>query len=376
VNILQVPPYAPPMEGGSERYCFNLSKILSSKGHHVEIYTSKIPPTTPYFETREGIPITRFFCHSYLLQINPLSFFWKALSKEVSRFDIVHVHSYIYFLANQTATVRLFKKFPFILHLHGGLDYIQPSLLGYKASALKIIYDQTLGPYTMRMADKIIPCCETDAKTAISRFGANPEKITVIPNSVYVDMFHVSDHSNPVNIVYIGRLSGLKGSYQLPQLVRYLYQKLGKKIKFTIVGDGQLRRWLEKNLKGYPVIFTGSIPNKQIPDILQKAGVLILPSFLEGFPLVNIEAMASSVPVVCYDVGGCWEIVKDGETGFLVPPGDLRMFKDRIEYLVENDSERRRMGRNGRKLVERKYSWKKSVVKVEEVYRDIILDVS
>lgn len=372
MNILQVPPYAPPMEGGSERYCFNLSKRLLTLGHEVEVYTSRIPMDRPTSEIREGILVTRFFCHSYLLNANPLSFFWRVLMQNLHRFDLVHVHSYIYFLANQVAYVRTRKKFPFILHLHGGLDYIHPNRLGLKVTAMKIVYDRTLGPFTMKMADKIIPCCETDAKTAIKRFGADPSKIEVIPNSINVDMFRESNHPNPVNIIYIGRLSGLKGGYQLPRIVEDLYNKFGDEIEFTIVGEGQLEHWMREKLSNYPVTFTGRIPNEYIPDILETGGLFILPSFLEGFPLVNLEALASSIPVVCYNVGGCWELIKNWETGFLVPVGNLDLFIKRISYLIENDSERKKMGRKGRELVKKNYDWEKNTYKIIDIYRSLI----
>jgi len=372
VNILQVPPYAPPMEGGSGRYCFNLSKRLISLGHDIEIYTSKIPPSTPAFEIREGIPITRFFCHSYLLNVNPLTFFWHVIAQKLHKFDIVHVHSYIYFLANQVAYIRTRKNFPFILHLHGGLGYIPINRLGVRITTMKIVYDKTLGPFTMKMADKIIACCETDAETAVKRFNADPSKIEVIPNSIDTDMFYEGARGNPVNIVYIGRLSGLKGGYQLPEIVGKLYERFGRDIRFTIVGDGQLGDWMKNKLSAYPVAFTGMIPNEQIPGILSRGDIFILPSFLEGFPLVNLEALASSVPVVSYDVGGCGELIKNGKTGYLVPVGDIDTFIDKISYLVENESERKKMGRMGRLLVESRYDWNKNIHRITDIYRSMI----
>ena len=371
MRILQVPPYAPPMEGGSERYCFNLSKKLLSKGHDVEIYTSQFPRDTPAYQVIEGVPVTRFFCHAYMLQVNPLCFFWKKLLDRIDEIDLVHAHSYIYFLANQTAVVRLLRRFPFILHLHGGLGYIPPSLMGYKAAMMKIFYDRTVGPFTMKTADRLIACCETDRMMAVEKFGVDADRVITIYNPVEVDSFSMSKHGNPCNVVFIGRLTALKGGHHIPTILKELWERHGDSVRFTIVGDGQLRVWMRDKTQGLPITFTGVIPNHRVPGILRNAGVLILPSFLEGFPLVNIEALASGVPVVSYDVGGCSEIVDDGRTGFLIPAGDRDSFVDRVSYLIENSDERRRMGRVGRRIVEERHSWKTALGKIEKVYEEV-----
>lgn len=370
-----VPGFAPSRyarnEGGSERYCFNLSKRLQSLGHKLTIYTSKYPPNTPIYEMYEDIPIIRFRTWFFAMQINPMSFLWKALDHHLDEFDIVHCHSYIFFTSNNVALLRRMKQFPFILHLHGGLEYIAPSLMGVKASAMKIFYDALVGPLTIQAADRVISCCETDRQRAIKTFGADPDKVVTIPNCVDSTMFREATPQNPVNVIYIGRLTELKGSHQLPYIVKAICRRY-RNIRFTIVGGGALEEPLRQALKNYPVTFLGRVPNEAIPDVLAESSVLILPSFLEGFPLVTLEAHASAVPVVCYDVGGCWEAVKTGETGALVPVGDAKRFVEALSWIIDDKEARINMGNIAKKRVLEKYDWPVAVKRILEVYKNVL----
>lgn len=365
-----VPPFAPPHEGGSERFCMNLSKRLIEKGHEVAIYTSRYPNNTPVTDVREGVRVVRFRCWSYLMQVNPLSFFMQAVDRNLWRWDLVHVHSYIFFYANQLALLRKVKRFPFILHLHGGLGYIPPSLMGVKASAMKIFYDRGIGPLTIQAADRVIACCETDRNMAISLFGADPSRIFTVPNCVDASNFHVCDQHNPINVTYIGRLTKLKGCHQLPYIVKNITRK-HRNVRFTVVGSGPLLASLMQSLKNEPVTFTGAVPNSMVPSILGRSQVLILPSFLEGFPLVILEAHASGVPVVCYDVGGCWEAVNDS-TGALIPVGDVGRFTEALSGMISDEKARVNMGEVGRLNVLRKYDWPVAIRSILKVYDNVL----
>ena len=263
------------------------------------------------------------------------------------------------------------RRFPFILHLHGGLEYIPPSLMGVKASAMKIFYDASLGPYTIQAADRVIACCETDRRRAINFFGADPDRIVAVPNCVDAGLFRMSPPHNPVNVTFIGRLTELKGCHQLPQIIKTITRN-HRNVRFTVVGGGALEQSLRQSLKNEPVTFTGAVPNTEIPNILERTQVLILPSFLEGFPLVTLEAHASGVPVVCYDVGGCWEAVKTGETGALVPVGDVKRFTEELEWIIEAEKARVNMGKMGRKNVLEKYDWPVAVRRIIGVYKSVI----
>jgi len=238
---------------------------------------------------------------------------------------------------------------------------------------MKIFYDATIGPLTIRIADRVISCCETDRLKSIHMFGVDPEKIISIPNCIDASQFKLSQTHNPVNITFIGRLSKLKGSHQFPYFMEQL-NKNYKNLKFTFVGGGPLLEPLSRlcKMRNYNATFTGVVPNSEIPSILEQSSIFILPSFTEGFPLVCLEALASGVPVVAYDIGGIREVVRNNETGWTVPLNDKTVFLDRISWLIDNEEERIKMGKRGRAIIQEDYNWETAVPKIERIYEEMV----
>lgn len=368
VNILHIPPYAPPIEGGSERFCFNLCKSLIKNGHNVRVFTS-IKNSTK-FDVVEGVPCYYFKNYRHMLLLNPLAFIYQKLSEGVDWADIVHVHSYIYFMSNQAALYRKKRKFPFVLHLHGGTSPISTKVYGRSPMIVKKIYDFTVGKWTVQAADAIMASSKDDADNAINRFGADPSRIIQIPNSIFVDDFY-SAPENPPIVTFLARLVRLKGSHLIPDIIKRVHKER-RDVQFWLVGDGYDRQYLEERLNGLPVCFWGAVPNSQVPGIFAKSSVSFLPSYTESCPLAILESMASQVPVVASNVGGIPEIIEDGVTGFLTETEDTKKMAERILFLLNNDKERRNMGYRGRKFVENTHSWKNTTKKVVHIYKKLL----
>lgn len=368
MNILHIPPYAPPIEGGSERFCFNLCKKLIEIGHSTRVFTSRRDNTR--FDIIEGVPC--YFRKNYwqMLGLNPLSFIYRDLPYGVDWADIVHVHSYIYFLGSQVALYRKSRKFPFILHLHGGTSPITSKVYGHSAVIVKTLYDATVGKWAIQTADMILTSSRDDAENAINRFNADPDRVVSIPNSIFVDDFYTNPENPPI-VTFLARLTRLKGCYLIPSIIKQIYQER-KDVRFWLVGEGYVESFLRKELEGLPVKFWGMVPHSQVPEIFSKTSVSFLPSYTESCPLAILEALASSVPVVASNVGGIPEIIIDGETGFLTQLEDTKAMAERIIFLLDNDDTRLSMGREGRKFVEKKHSWGRTVLKIEKIYEAMI----
>ena len=368
IRILHVPPYAPPIEGGSERFCFNLSKSLAKRGHNIRVMTSI--KGNKKFDYVEGIPCNFYRNYWHMLKLNPLSFLYQDLPDIVDWADIVHVHSYIYFLGNQVALYRKLREFPFILHLHGGTSPIGPEVYGWRAAIVKKFYDATVGKWSINTADCLLASSQNDVNNAINRFSANPDHITHIPNSVFVDNFY-SDPSNPPVVTFLARLTQLKGCLLLPTIIKRVHKERKDAI-FWIVGEGYLEKFLHEELEGLPVKFWGGVPHSQVPEIFAKSSISFLPSYTESCPLGILESMASSVPVVASNVGGIPEIIEEGRTGFTTDTENVLAMAERIVWLLDNDKERIDMGRRGRKFVEDKHSWGKTTTMIENIYEELI----
>lgn len=368
MNILHIPPYAPPIEGGSERFCFNLSKSLVKKDHSVRIMTSI--KSSKKFDIIEGIPCYFYRNYWHMLKLNPLSFLYHDLSEVVDWADVVHVHSYIYFLGNQVALYRKFREFPFVLHLHGGTSPIGPEVYGYRAAIIKKFYDRTVGKWSIRTADFIMASSQDDVDNAVNRFDVDSDRITHIPNSIFVDNFY-SEPSTPPIVTFLARLTQLKGCLLLPSIIKQVHKEY-KDVMFWIVGEGYLDEYLHKELKELPVKFWGGVPHSQVPEIFAKSSISFLPSYTESCPLGILESLASSVPVVASNVGGIPEIIENGRTGFVGDTEDVETMADRIVWLLNNEKERKDMGQRGRKFVEEKHNWSKTTEMIEKIYEGLI----
>ncbi len=139
---------------------------------------------------------------------------------------------------------------------------------------------------------------------------------------------------------------------------------------FLIAGDGTCRESLVA-LAGQlgitdRVTFLGH--RDDVPAVLAQADMFVLPSRSEALPNSVIEAMASGLPVVASRVGGIPELVDDGKTGYLVPPGDPNALADALARLLEDPRRSAELGRAGRIKIEQNYSFDRMVEQMETLY--------
>lgn len=132
----------------------------------------------------------------------------------------------------------------------------------------------------------------------------------------------------------------------------------------------RLRSLIEKYNLSTNIIFTGF--KKNVFPYILAMDVFVLPSVSEGLGIVLLEAMATEKPIVAFRLGGIPEIVKDGESGILVKPKDIRAMSDAILYLINNKDVARKMGKAGEKIVRDKFSLQQEITQLERVYGELL----
>jgi len=148
---------------------------------------------------------------------------------------------------------------------------------------------------------------------------------------------------NTVLALFVGRLSRYKGGDYLGPL-RHRLRVAAAGVQIVAVGEPQIE--LDRDATG--VRYVGRKPNDVVPDYYSVADLFILPSRSEGFPRVLLEAMASALPVVAFDVGGVRDILPPEQGRFVVRSGDLQAFADAVARLGGDAALRSRLGRLNR----------------------------
>ena len=142
------------------------------------------------------------------------------------------------------------------------------------------------------------------------------------------------------------------------------------------MGDGPEELRLKKLAKQLDiesmVSFLGDVKNTVVPVLFKHCEFLVLPSRVEPFGIVLLEAMTFEKAVVATKAGGIPEFVQDGVNGLLVATEDIQGLAEKINILLHDKSLRESIGRNGRLFVEEKYDYEKLVVKYEELFERLV----
>jgi len=190
--------------------------------------------------------------------------------------------------------------------------------------------------------------------------------------------------NNDIAIGIIGRIVSIKNHLFFVQVIKeILSSHVSSRAAFFIIGDGQLRRQIEDELRKQHIsfnneritaenraVFTSWITN--IYEVMNGLDIVTLTSLNEGTPLSIIEAEFFKRPVISTNVGGVKDTMEDGKTGFLIQKNDVKSFSEKLTLLINDKDLRIRMGEDGYKLAVQKFSKQKEVDKAREFYFSLL----
>ena len=234
--------------------------------------------------------------------------------------------------------------------------------------------------------DSVLTICRSNVDHLLARQRVAAHKIDVVYNGVPEAYGSRRDvcrpgvrerlglDDNAVAMVFLGSLIERKGIGTLLDAVSGLGEDAWR---LLVVGTGDRRDEYEDLARrrglGGRVSFQGAVSEEGVEEMLCGADLLVVPSFMEGMPYVILEAMACSLPVVASRVDGVPEAVSDGETGVLVPVGEVDPLRVAIRGLIGDAPLRDRLGQNGRRRFENHFTLDRHIAHMELLYRDVLL---
>jgi len=298
--------------------------------------------------------------------------------------DVLKLVQYLKVIPQLRSLLRSFR--PDIVHAHyatsygllGVLCHHHPFIISVWGSDIFNFpkhswFHKWLLIYNLKMADTIASTSHVMAReTALY----TNKSIHVTPFGVDTALFKPQPNPNTSRDGHltIGIVKTLEPKYGISTLVRafLLLAPRYSGLNLLIVGDGSqsanLHEMVAQADLTQRVRFVGAVPHAQVPDFLNQIDVFVVPSVEESFGVAAVEASACGLPVVASRIGGLPEVVVDGTTGFLFPPGDTDALVQILSSLIESPELRYRLGQAGRAFVEQQYSWEESVDKMVQIY--------
>lgn len=345
-SVFHVAAHYPPSLGGLEKVVESLAVRQSGQGLDVEVLTSRAgrPQTMAGSGAAAGLSalspagrksapasprVRRFRCWN--VAHTPVMPGLAVALLRLPRRSLIHLHLAQAFVPEAVFVAHLVRRHRYVAHLH--LD-VGPS--GPAGFLLRIWKPAVLGP-VLRHAAKVVVFSEEQREATAARYRIDPQRIAVIPNGVDVKQFSSGQRSlhRPPRLLFVGRLTAQKNVLLL------LRALAGVSADFdtTLVGDGELEGELRRaaaDLELQNVRFHGRAEGAELTELYRSADVFVLPSEREGMPLVLLEALAMSLPIVATDVPGNRDVVLDGQNGALVPLGDPGRLRQALLSVTSN----------------------------------------
>lgn len=284
--------------------------------------------------------------------------------------DIVHTHSSKAGILGRCAAAL--ARVNFIVHtVHGW------SFHDYQPNFVRLCFiglERLAAQFTHKL---IVVSYYDKQKGLLNRIGCENKYIIIRYGIDYTEFFNKDQNiKEELGIdssdLVVGMISCLKPQKSVQDFIKLasLVNGILPKVKFLLVGDGVLRKKIEKLISKFnlqsQVILTGW--RQDVHRILSAIDVFVLTSLWEGLPIAVLEAMTAAKPVVATHTGGIGEVIIDGKTGFLVNPGDMQNMSERLALLLKDENLRKQIGENAKKNLGFDFTLQNMLKNTEDLY--------
>ncbi len=385
LKILAIHSYFYPHRGGSQKYSEELHKALIEKYPETEVdvlcYNTE---NAPEEENYKGLHIYRIPCWEIIparfALPRPIPLLKKLKELQNNNYNIVNTH--IRFFDPTWWSWFFAKKIgaKSVCTVHVASHPTHQNLL---VKLIARLVDKTIAKWSLQKYDLVTVTNKCAKQFFAEKFGI--KNSALVYGGVDTKLFHPQEKETERKIpkidqqvgadkilaTYVGRVIWTKG-------VTYLYKAVKEmsntaNILFVLAGPGKMEQQLKedvaKNKLEGEVFLTGNLNYEEVQKLLSVSNIFINPSHHnEGFPNTILEAMASGCFVIATDNAGTKEVVKDKETGLLIPQKNAEAIGESLEWALENKEKRKEIAQNARELMVNEFDWR---VICEKYYKEL-----
>jgi glycosyltransferase involved in cell wall biosynthesis len=385
MRILHVIAGLAPRYGGPSKACLELCQELARRGEQVAIYTTNIDGDGE-LNVPLGLPVCREGVEIRYFPVQPPRYYRfsfplaRALRTAIPQYDLVHIHSLYLFPSTAAAHYCRHYGIPYLIRPHGTLD---PYLFA-RHRARKWIYERAFEwrnlnraaavHFTTQEEQELTNPLELKAPGVVVPIGLDLKDYDDMSRAGAFRAAHPETQGKKI-LLFLSRLNFKKGLDLLAKAFGQVARQR-RDVHLVLVGpddDGygvQVRRWLEEEVLDKST-FTGMLLGAEKLAALYDADVFVLPSYTENFGIAVVEAMACGLPVVISNKVNIWREVRNANAG-LVVNCDVQEVGQALFTLLEAPALRTEMGKQGRQLVEARFTWEAVGEQMIQVYWQIL----
>ncbi|GIJ27237.1 glycogen synthase [Micromonospora qiuiae] len=378
--------YPPVIVGGLGRHVHALSVALAAAGHQVTVVT-RHAEGAPLEEHVDGVRVVRAAEDpvTFPLATGSLLAWTMAFNHTLTRaalraadtgdHDVIHAHDWL--VAHTAITLAEHLRLPLVTTMHA-------TEAGRHQGWLPEEMNRTIHGvehWLSNASTRLIACSGYMREQVATLFDVPTGRIEVVPNGVDDRAWRARPRAvasararfagNGPLIGYAGRLVYEKGVQHLVDAVPQLRDR-HPGLRVLIAGDGPYRGELEERSQqlglGGTVRFAGFLDDTQLPAVLGATDATVVPSLYEPFGMVALEAAAAGAPLAVARTGGLAEIVEPGVTGVTFPHSDPPALAGAVDQLLGDEVFARRVARQARSMVGRRYGWATVAARTAETY--------
>lgn len=305
---------------------------------------------------------------------------------DFNRFRIMTGFAY---MARRLVARKLSKGDYSALHLHTqvmallSVDFMKnlPTVVSIDLTAIQASQEKTdpgfrwthtpnvlLEKRVYEAAARVVTMSEFARKSVIEDYNIDGEKVTTIHTGVNLEVFSSINSSKApktrYNILFVGGDFKRKGGEDVLEVFLTAFSELAELhlVTYTPIECHHPHVYIHQDTKAY---------SPKLLNLYSQADLFVMPTYGDAFATVFLEAMAAGLPVIASELPQIHEVVSDGETGFLVPPGDHHALAYKIRHFIENPALGREMGAKGRRVAEQKFNAQTNFQTLESIFQEI-----